>query len=476
MKVSIVAPPLRSRPTISPFPQSNSAPPTMRARVNVFSELRPFVHVVSQSPVGKMVLRTTRRATVRLLSVAREIGWLRRWLRLPKNGWIDLVHSDPVAGLSIIALPPTAPFRRALPNFPADPEILPFFKARSREESSQEYVAVLDHGSVWGYAYGAVFTRNEHFVPMFARDPWGTKLHQVWTSTRLPVAQHLAGRVLYLVTPEATDNYHHWLVDLLPRIGIVKRAGFSLDDFNHIVINHSNRVFQWETLEQLGVRKERVIQAHPSLRVQADELVVPSLKRSNEVMPSYHVRFLRDSFLAPSAPPSGTGRRLMISRKDASARRLLNEDEIFAFLRPHGFESVTLSGKSVAAQAKLFSEAEMVVGASGAAFANLVFARPGTRVIELTSPSWITQYHWMISARRGLHHSIVLEPGDAPPEVLNIVGRSKDLKIDVRKLAKVFESIVNRRSSSPATPGLDTSDYSGHAMANFAAAAGAKTN
>jgi hypothetical protein len=96
---------------------------------------------------------------------------------------------------------------------------------------------------------------------------------------------------------------------------------------------------------------------------------------------------------------------------------------------------------SIASQATLFDEAEVIAGPSGAAFANLVFATPGTRVIEFASPNWLTVYHWMISARRGLHHSIVLGPGRLPPTELNIAGRGGDMVIDLGKLERVLATL-----------------------------------
>ena len=179
------------------------------------------------------------------------------------------------------------------------------------------------------------------------------------------------------------------MIDLLPRIGIVQRAGMPIDSFDAIVVNHTNLRFQRETLAHFGVRPEQLINISPSLSLQADTLVVPSLKPPNEQIPAEHVRFLRREFL-PAATPRARTRRLYLSRRGAATRRLLNENEIFRFLQTFGFESVELSSLSVAQQAELFAEAELIVGPSGAAFANLVFAAPGTHVIEFAAPSWLT--------------------------------------------------------------------------------------
>lgn len=403
--------------------------------------LKKPVHAVTQNPLGKWGIRWARIAVVQGLVPLRKIDWLRRILNLPGNTPVDPLLSENASGLAIISTRQHRKFRRALPLLPEDPELLPHFRSRSSEYPEREYVTVLDGGSVWGYVHGAVFTSNGEFVPTFARDPWGPRLHQVWTRARLPPPKRIKGRALYLVTPEATDNYHHWMIDLLPRIGMVKRAGFPISSFDHVIVNTSGRAYQRETLSALGVREQQIIQAGPSLRLQPDQLVVPSLKSTNELMSAEDVRFLRDHFLPAANKERGAGRRYFLSRKDAPSRRLQNEEEVFQFLKPLGFEMLSLSGRTVAEQAELFSQAEILIGPSGAAFANLVFAPAGTRVLELASPSWLTVYHWMISARRGLRHAVVLGPGKSPPKELSIAGRGGDLVVDVSKLSRGLSTL-----------------------------------
>lgn len=409
--------------------------------IRLSAPLKRSVHAVTQNPVGKRCIRFARTTAIELLHFARGVEWLRRRLHLPANKTVDLLQNVGMGDVRVIELSPGRAFRRALPALPQDAGALSHFRERIREYPEKEYVAVLERGSVWGYAHGAVFTSRDEFVPTFARDPWGPFLHEVWTRVRLPQPRRVAGRALYLVTAEATDNYHHWMIDLLPRIGAAERAGFPVSSFDHIILNHSNRAYQWETLQQLGIRREQIVQVNSALRLQPDELVIPSLKTSNEQMPAEHVSFLRRNFLPATASSRSRTRRIFLSRKDAPSRRLRNEAAAFEMLQACGFESVCLSGWSIARQATLFAEAEVIAGPSGAAFANLVFATPGTRVIEFASPNWLTVYHWMISARRGLHHSIVLGPGRLPPKELNIAGRGGDMVIDLGKLERVLATL-----------------------------------
>ena len=50
-----------------------------------------------------------------------------------------------------------------------------------------------------------------------------------------------------------------------------------------------------------------------------------------------------------------------------------------------GFKIVTLSNLDFREQIKIFNNADVIVGLHGAAFANLCFCKPGTKVVEIKS-------------------------------------------------------------------------------------------
>jgi len=225
------------------------------------------------------------------------------------------------------------------------------------------------------------------------------------------------------------------MVDLLPRIGLAEAAGFAISSFDHVIVNHAGRRYQMDTLAALGVDPAKIIQLGSGDRVQPEELVAPSLKVDNQAIPLNQANWLRAKF-GPEADV-GAGRRIYLSRADAPSRRLLNEPEIFDLLARQGFEKVNLSKLSVREQAALFASASVVAGPSGAAFTNILFCAPGTQVIEFASPRWLTVYHWMISARLGLAHTVIVGEGAAPMKNLRIDGRFADLTIELNKIRRL---------------------------------------
>lgn len=372
---------------------------------------------------------------------------MRRRLHLPSNDIFDpLLHTSGCSEVRTTLLDRASSFRRPLPQCsPADAAALPFFSAHADDPTAPSYVCEIANGIAWGHPTGGVFTAAGQFIPAFTHDPCGPAFHTVWTRLRLPTPQRLAGRTLYLVTPEATDNFHHWLIDLIPRLGLVRRAGFRLEDFDHVVLNHSGRRYQLATLAHLGIPTEKIIRADASRWVQAETLVVPSLKPGNQSFPAADAAFLREAFLGTSAAPA-TRRRIFLSRADAGYRRLRDEETLYPLLRSLDFEIVVPAQFDVVGQARLFAEADVIAGPAGAAFANLAFASPGTRVIEIVPPQWLAAFHWMISARLGLEHTILLGEGPVMKGVPDSSARQKDLVVDPTRLAEALDRVTGVRA------------------------------
>jgi len=372
--------------------------------------------------------------------LARHFEGSRRYLNLPRSRAVDPFSAGARSQIQVISTHSAETFRRRLPALPEDPGVLSYFHEHAVEYSAGQYAAVLKGGSAWGCAHGGVFTCMGEFVPIFSRDPWGPALHEVWRRPYLPAPRRLAGRALYLITPEAAGNYHHWLIDLLPRVGIAEAAGFVASEFDFVILHSATRPYERETLQALGIKPARVVVLGSGDRVQPDELVVPSLKVDNQGVPLNHLHWLRNQFLG-TTPVARKGRRLYLSRGDAASRRLLNEAEVFGMLEQKGFEKISLSARSVREQAALFASASIVIGVSGAAFANVAFCAPGTRVVEFASPRWLTVYHWMISARLNLEHTVILGEGSIPDSTPQISGRLANIAIDRRKVQQLLETI-----------------------------------
>jgi len=81
--------------------------------------------------------------------------------------------------------------------------------------------------------------------------------------------------------------------------------------------------------------------------------------------------------------PSGRG--IYVSRRDAKYRKPINEQALIELVVGAGFDVVDMENLSLEQQICLFRDASFVVSPTGASCTNLIFCRPGTNLLILTS-------------------------------------------------------------------------------------------
>ncbi len=379
---------------------------------------------------------------VHTLACLREFAWTRSCLHLPHNDRFALRTSQE-HGVRVRLVHPEEPYDRPLPHLPGESEMHETFRKEHRGVAPASFVAEIDRGRFWGYYGGNVFTQDGHLVPELSKDVWGPDLHSAYVRSHLPKPRWLPGRTLSLVTPEATTNYHHWTCDMLPRTGLVERAGFRLRDFDHVLIKDRGLPYQREAFARIGLDAEKLIQVHDDLHLQAESLVVPSVRLDNTRVPRTDTEFVRRLYLPQEPSPQQATRRLYISRRDAAFRRVLNEADFLPYLREHGFEEVAMSDLTVAEQARVFSEASIIVGPNGSALANLIFANRAARVVEFFAPGWVVGYNWMIACNVGLGFTGLIGRGPRPPPGTLPREIKADIDLDVDLLKQVVDELVS---------------------------------
>ena len=239
---------------------------------------------------------------------------------------------------------------------------------------------------------------------------WGKKAEDNWSFRRLslPKPQAVTGRTLVLASTGG-DTYFHWMTDVLPRVGLARRAGYDPASFDWVLVNGLIHPFQQESLHQLGIPANRCLAFHKKeLLYEMEEAVLPSLPGVPGVVPPESVDFLRNAFPAGKTP---RGRKIFIGRGEAKHRPLIHEKEIWAQLQKRGYDSVDCGKLSVQKQAEVFGSADMVVGAHGAALTNLVFCYPGTQVVELFSPAYVNPCYRDLCVAAELRHSAAIGNG-----------------------------------------------------------------
>ena len=203
----------------------------------------------------------------------------------------------------------------------------------------------------------------------------------------------IKGKVVSLLTGGGgNSNYWHWMFDVLPRLNIIKNKEFV---FNYYLFPDLSQKFQNETLDLLQISEKKRLSSRSFRHFDADEIVVTShpynilndpTKDSLDI-PSWIYDYLRINFLEKGLKNTklkSFPKKIYINRRDAtSLRYIINLKEVEDILEKENFSSITLSNYSFSDQIALFNNADKIIGLHGAGFANLIFCKPGTKVIEL---------------------------------------------------------------------------------------------
>jgi Glycosyltransferase 61 len=264
------------------------------------------------------------------------------------------------------------------------------------------FVFEIPNVNFWAHYGGAVVTADNAVLADLSPEVWGPASHPIYSRWHLPKSRLLSGRIAIGVTPEASGNYYHWLLDLVPRVLLLKHAAQNFSNYDALLLNGSRANYEREILAALGVPPEKIRYVDSRERFQIASAVFPSMDIN--VIAPWKVHALRD---LPFSGKQNQHRRLFLSRARVAVRRIANENEISEVLRHRNFEIVEAENLSWREQADLFAGASVIVAPHGAALANIVFCKPGARVVEISTRAGYRDWYWQLAAVAGLSYEVM---------------------------------------------------------------------
>jgi capsular polysaccharide biosynthesis protein len=356
--------------------------------------------------------------------------------------WIQAAKAkDPAAKLTFKLLHPAVEIKRILPKT-IEKEVHWKFRVNETRVQPATFVAVIEGGRA--YDEGVVITPDNHLLAEVSRmiDAGeyvkDASKHQIFSKATLPPLQKVKGKIALLSAPGGR-GYYHWMFDVLPRIHLLKEAGISLDSVDKFLVNNYVSRFHIETLNILGISREKVLESHWSPHIKAEQLIIPSLVGDTGHIPAYACEFLRQEFLSKIPHKTDSPKRLYFNRGQVTHRKVTNETEIVDFLSKYQFNSITLEALPLLEQISLMAHAEVVIVPHGAGLTNIIFCKPGTKVIELLSPHAVNVMYWTLSNQVGLDYYYLLAEGSRPPDYENAYLNNENLTININDLASLLE-------------------------------------
>lgn len=189
---------------------------------------------------------------------------------------------------------------------------------------------------------------------------------------------------------EASYNWYHWLIEILPMIMLAQDLGSAYQDYPLLVPEEvlANRTFR-ETLALFqGTREIIPLKSKDQYRVGELVFIPPPVygpfnmhrgywpelsdySQNINVLKRFRAYILEQLDIMPEPD---TPRRIFLAR--AATARQYNQDELIAIAQDMDFESIRMETLSFREQVRILHGAELVVGPSGAAWSGALFMRP----------------------------------------------------------------------------------------------------
>ena len=184
----------------------------------------------------------------------------------------------------------------------------------------------------------------------------------------------------YLGIQEWNFNYFHWMTEVLPALVVINQ----ITDKKVPVLLSANSKKCKHIIDSLKIFDIPIYYYNIRQTIKVSNLYavkIPIVGAYNEpFLSNMRSLFLKNINVEVKKTPF---RKIYISRKKATRRKISNEDELVALLDRYEFESVFLEDYEIQDQIKLLQETKIVVSCHGAGLTNILFMQPDTKVIEL---------------------------------------------------------------------------------------------
>ncbi len=331
-----------------------------------------------------------------------------------------------------IIVAPESVSRRPLPaNF--DPADLPLFS--HEREKTIPATRLLLRRDVHATPEGLLFRRGRALAEAHAH----ASEARTWETPRarlrlaaiglLQASRNVVRPPAVWITDSQSFEYFHWMTDALPRLLAARDhlAGARL------FLPAGYRAFPYVAASLRAFPEVEVGFVERPTRFK--KLLLPTLTAPTGNYNEALVRALRDClracFVRPEGPASPP--RIYISRERARRRKVVNETGVRAALEPLGYATVHFEGLAFDEQARIAAAAQEIVSNHGAGLANMLFMRPGGRVLELrrSADAHFNCYYALASALGlGYHYQ------NCAPRVPGEPTHTADLIVDVPTLQR----------------------------------------
>ena len=267
---------------------------------------------------------------------------------------------------------------------------------------------------------------------------------------RCAVREHIEKGIL--LSSYFANNYYHFTFQCLAKLRLCDK----IDKCVPLLVHES--VAKYPSFQQLleicNVDNRELIMLSEDKLYDVDELYyispqmisVPNYRKGAIKMPDddlyceESLTYLREMMLPHMDTEWDVPERVFLQRRFASSRRGYNEEECEQMFEKYGFVAVRPETLTLGQQIALFNKAKCIVGASGAAFTNLIYGNKACVYVELVGAKSDDSIFSTLAAFNGAQ--IIRLCDNTKGELIDASQEHEAYHIDTAELKELIEQIL----------------------------------
>ena len=198
-----------------------------------------------------------------------------------------------------------------------------------------------------------------------------------------------SGTVLNLAQGASGNNYFHFFFDIVPKIYLIKKKIRENINFYYV---STPKKWQIKIFKNLGIAQSKLIDSSTNKHIFADQIICLDhpwyhkgfIQDQVKKLPKWVVLINRKIFLK-KALKFKCSKKIFIDRSGSRFNhcQIFNQKPINKWVKKNDLIIYKPEKLPFKKQIHLFKNASIILGAHGAAFTNIIFCKPGTKVIEI---------------------------------------------------------------------------------------------
>ncbi|MCC7359766.1 MAG: glycosyltransferase family 61 protein [Anaerolineales bacterium] len=339
--------------------------------------------------------------------------------------------------------------RRVAPRT-LEPSVDPSFASLLELEAPERALVAIPGARVIGPNGLALLPDGQFVGELVALTPAGRRnmLAEEATITQLapPPDRRLAGDYC-LLSALGWPNYYHWNHDVIMRMATVMPH---LSPGMRFLVPTPLKPFHFESLSMLGIDRDRLTDFDGQAPIEVERLWFSTpLHKTQITSPEYAGWFRQVAVARWGGVPAAPHRRIYLVRPPSldTHYRVTNDEEVQSYLTRRGFELCAPYSLSLPEQARLFAEAQIIIG-TGTGLTNMVYAPPGAQIVQFQEPSKIVHALWTLSEALGHAYWYLLGDTVANPDPRQSLP---DIYVPLAKLSTTLDHVLTAAAVQPAS-------------------------